>query len=45
MYTRRKGPWKLMYQEEFSTRSHAVKREMFFKTIKGRIELKDMGVI
>jgi len=43
--TKGKGPWKLMYQEEYPTRSQTVKREIFFKTLKGRIELKDMGVI
>ena len=26
-YTRNRGPWKLVYQEEFSSRSEAVRRE------------------
>ncbi|MBN1986740.1 MAG: GIY-YIG nuclease family protein [Prolixibacteraceae bacterium] len=30
-YTSRKMPWRLVYTEEFSTRSEAVKRERFFK--------------
>jgi putative endonuclease len=43
--TKSKGPWKLMYQEAFPTRSQAVKREIYFKSVKGRIELKGMGII
>ena len=35
-YTSNKGPWKLMYFEEFESRSEAMKREKFFKTGKGR---------
>ncbi len=43
--TRSKRPWKLVYQEEFLTRSEAMKRERYFKTVKGRIELKSRGII
>jgi putative endonuclease len=43
--TKGKGPWKLVYQEEFPTRSQAVKREMYFKSLKGRIELKKKSFI
>ncbi|MEO8087352.1 MAG: GIY-YIG nuclease family protein [Bacteroidota bacterium] len=35
-YTSNKGRWKLVYFEEFETRSEAMKREKFFKTGKGR---------
>ena len=38
-YTKNKGPWKLIYQECFSTRKEAMKREKYFKTGKGREEL------
>ena len=30
-YTRRKMPWKLVYIEQYSTKSEALKREIFFK--------------
>jgi len=30
-YTKPKRPWKLLYSEEFETRSEAVKREVEFK--------------
>ncbi|MBI5357374.1 GIY-YIG nuclease family protein [Candidatus Saccharibacteria bacterium] len=39
-YTKNKGPWKLVYSEDFETRSEAMKREKYFKTGKGR-ELLD----
>lgn len=31
IYTRGKGPWKLVYIEEFSTRTEALKREKMLK--------------
>jgi putative endonuclease len=43
--TKGKGPWKLVYQEEFESRSKAVKREMYFKSVRGRMDLKNMGFI
>ncbi len=43
--TRHKGPWSLVYQEKFQTRSEAVGREMYFKTVDGRIELKRLGIL
>jgi len=43
--TKGKGPWRLVYQEEFETRSGAAQREMFFKTVEGRIELKEKGIL
>jgi len=43
--TRGKGPWKLVYYEEYYTRSDASKREQYFKTVDGRIELKKNGIL
>ncbi|HDZ62836.1 MAG TPA: GIY-YIG nuclease family protein, partial [Nitrospirae bacterium] len=43
--TRYKAPWSLVYQENFQTRSEAVRREMYFKTVEGRIELKRLGIL
>jgi putative endonuclease len=43
--TRRKSPWKLVYSEEFQTRSDAVMRESYFKTVDGRMELKSKGIL
>ena len=37
-------PWKLHYYEEYETRSEAYKREMFFKTLEGRIWLRERGI-
>jgi putative endonuclease len=31
-FTRQKRPWKLVYTEEFKTRSEAAKREAYFKS-------------
>ena len=35
-YTKNKGPWELLYFEEFNTRSEALVREKYFKTGAGR---------
>ena len=35
-YTKGRGPWKLLYFENYETRSEAMKRESFFKTGAGR---------
>jgi putative endonuclease len=35
-YTRAKAPWKLIYQEVFTTRSEAMKREREIKRMKSR---------
>jgi putative endonuclease len=40
-YTANKGPWKLVYKEEFKTRKEAEAREKFYKTGKGREFLKN----
>jgi putative endonuclease len=41
-YTRGKGPWKLIYSEEYATRAEAMKREKELKTGKGRDFLKQI---
>jgi len=38
--TKNRGPWKLIRQEDFPTRAHAMRRERFLKTGQGREELK-----
>ncbi|MBI4844560.1 MAG: GIY-YIG nuclease family protein [Nitrospirae bacterium] len=43
--TRNRGPWELVYKEAFQTRSEAIFREKYFKTVKGRMELKESGII
>ncbi|WP_339815524.1 GIY-YIG nuclease family protein [uncultured Imperialibacter sp.] len=43
--TKAKRPWKILYYEEFETKSEAYKREMFFKSIDGYRFLKDKGII
>jgi len=39
-YTKNKGPWQLVYTEEYPTRSQAMIREKELKTGKGRDFLK-----
>ena len=41
-YTRGRGPWELVYSEEFETRSEAMKRERFLKTGHGRDFIKEI---
>ncbi|MEW6108086.1 MAG: GIY-YIG nuclease family protein [Nitrospirota bacterium] len=43
--TRSKRPWKLIHKEEYKTRSEAVARERYFKSIEGRRELKSRGIL
>ena len=38
--TKHGRPWELVYEEEFGTRSEAVRRERYLKTGKGREELR-----
>ena len=38
--TKNRGPWKLVYSEDLPDRSSAMRRERYFKTGKGREELK-----
>ncbi len=43
--TKHYRPWKIHYYETFETRSEAYKREMFFKSLEGRIWLKKQGIL
>ena len=43
--TRSKGPWKLVYQEEYSSRAEAASRERYFKSVEGRLELKTKRIL
>jgi putative endonuclease len=43
--TRGKRPWRIVYKEEYSTRSEAILRERYFKSVQGRLELKRMGLL
>jgi len=43
--TRGKKPWRLVYKEEYTTRSEAASKEKYFKSIKGRLELKAKGIL
>jgi putative endonuclease len=40
--TKGRGPWDVVYQEEFVTRAEAMRRERELKTGKGRDELKGL---
>jgi putative endonuclease len=40
--TKNRGQWEMVYQEEFATRSEAMKREKYLKSGKGREELKQI---
>jgi len=44
-YTKGRRPWKIHYFEEYSTRSEAVQREKFFKSIDGFNFLKERKII
>ena len=41
-FTRRKGPWRVLYSEEKNSLSEAQKREKFLKTGDGRQALKNL---
>jgi len=43
--TRGKRPWRLVHKEEYATRSEAVSRERYFKSAKGRLELRTKGIL
>ncbi len=43
--TKNGKPWDLRFYEECKTRSEAMKRERYYKTVGGRIELKNKGII
>ncbi len=39
-YASKRGPWKLVYQEVFKDKTEVIKRERYFKSGRGREELK-----
>jgi len=41
-WTQGKGPWKLIYTEEYSDQSSALKRERFLKSLKAGQRLKQI---
>ena len=43
--TRGRRPWRLVHKEEYATRSEAASRERYFKSVKGRLELRAKGVL
>jgi len=43
--TKSRGPFIVHYYEEFETKSEAIKRELFFKSIDGYIFLKQQKII
>ncbi|MEN8262279.1 MAG: GIY-YIG nuclease family protein [Nitrospirota bacterium] len=43
--TRGRGPWELVYYEEYESRSDAIKREYFFKSQPGRLFLKGKNIL
>jgi len=43
--TRGKRPWRLAYMEEYVTRSQAVSRERYFKSVRGRLELRAKEIL
>jgi predicted GIY-YIG superfamily endonuclease len=45
MSTRGRKPWNLVYKEEYMTRSEASSREKYFKSGKGRLELRAKGLL
>jgi len=40
--TKNRGPWKLVYQEQYDSRAAAMRREKFLKTGKGRELLAEL---
>jgi putative endonuclease len=41
-FTKGRGPWHLIYKEEYQTRSGAMKREKFLKSGQGRELIKNL---
>jgi putative endonuclease len=41
-YTKAHLPWRLVYSESCATRSEAMKRERYYKTGRGREDLKNL---
>ena len=43
-YSSRKGPWKIIYYEEFPCREEAICREKYFKSAAGRRFIKKLNI-
>jgi putative endonuclease len=43
--TKCKRPWRLVYYEEYTRRSEAISKERYFKSIKGRLELRAKEIL
>jgi len=43
--TKSRKPWAVHYTEVYPTKSEAYRREMYFKSLEGRIWLKEQGII
>ncbi|MDP2649537.1 MAG: GIY-YIG nuclease family protein [bacterium] len=41
-YTKNRGPFKLVYRENYNTRSEAKKREYYLKSLKSRIAIEKL---
>ena len=41
-YTKSKIPWKIVYMEEYKTRSEAKKREYYLKSLKSKIAIEKL---
>ena len=41
-YTKGKGPFNLVYREDFLTRSEAKKREYYLKSLKSRVAIENL---
>ena len=44
-YTRRNGPWKLVYNESYQDRASAMRRERYLKSTRGSYEKKKLAGI
>ena len=43
--TRGERPWRLVYNEKWTTRSEAASKERYSKSVKGRLELRANGIL
>lgn len=41
-YTKNKGPFKVVYKEEFKTRSEARKKEYYLKSLKSKVMIEKL---
>jgi putative endonuclease len=41
-WTKSKRPWMLVYSERYPTRSEAVKRERYLKSLKSHVEIENL---